>query len=177
VTARRPTALLLAALAVVAIGCGDDEPKIPRADAAELRSALLEAKRRLTPLRCGDLSEDSLPKLEARAAQLPEGDARDSVEEGIEHLRSLVEAECTAREPEEQDTTPDTTEPETTTPDTTEPDTTEPEPEPQPEPEPEPQPEPEPEPDQGDGNDGGGQAAPSGAVRPNGKRGKKKAKG
>jgi cell division septation protein DedD len=177
VTKPRLTALVIAAATVLAAGCGgDDEAKIPRADAAELRAALLEAKRRLAPLRCGDLDEDSLPKLEARAAQLPEGDLRDSVEEGIEHLRSLIEAECAARQEEEPDTTtettePDTTEPETTEPETTEPDTTEPE---TTEPETT-EPQPEPPTDQGDGNDGGGgQPSPSGAIRPQEKKKNKK---
>jgi len=176
VTRLRLTALLLVA-AVAATGCGgDDEPKIPRDDAAELISSLREAKRRLSPLVCGDLNDDSLPKLEAQAQRLPEdSDVRRSVEDGIDHLRTLIEAECTARDEERQDTdtttepdtTPETTEPETTEPETTEPETTEPETTPPPTT--------PPDGDEGDGDNGaGGQPAPSGAVRPQEKRRKKK---
>jgi hypothetical protein len=164
----RVTALLVLAAVPFVAGCGDDdEPKIPRAEAQSLRADLLEAKRRLRPLRCGDLEEDSFPKLEDRIAQLPEGsDVRDTLEEGVDHLRSLVEADCAARREEQEETT--TTDTETTeTETTTEPPTTEPEPptttETQPpttEPEPEPEPEPQPEP----GN--GGQGVPQGAVKP-----------
>ena len=170
-TARRLTALLLAAsFAAGAAGCGgDDEPKIPRADAAELRSALLEAKRRLDPIRCGDLDEDSLPKLEERVAALPEGDVRQSLEDGVEHLRTLIEAECAARE-REPDTSTDTTEEEP--PSTTEeepPSTTEEEPPSTTQPEPPTTQPPTTPPDNGNG----GQSPPNGAVEPQRKREKK----
>ena len=179
-TAARLTALAVAAaLAALAAGCGGDDAEIPRAEAAELRSALLEAKRRLAPLRCGDLSEDSLPKLEERVAALPDGsDVRESLQDGIDHLRDLIEAECTRQEQEREQTTTEeeptttTTEPPTTT--TEPPTTTEEEPPTTTEEEPPPTTPDTDEGANGDGTDGGGQAPPSGAARPGkGKRDKK----
>ena len=175
-TAARLTALAVAA--ALAAGCGGDDAEIPRAEAAELRSALLEAKRRLAPLRCGDLSEDSLPKLEERVAALPDGsDVRESLQDGIDHLRDLIEAECTRQEQEREQTTTEeepttTTEPPTTT--TEPPTTTEEEPPTTTEEEPPPTTPDTDEGANGDGTDGGGQAPPSGAARPGkGKRDKK----
>jgi hypothetical protein len=160
------------ALAVLAAGCGEDEPKIPRQDAADLRSDLLEAKRRLRPLRCDDLETKSFPKLERRAAELPEGsDVRETLEEGLDHLRSLVEADCADRREEKEETT-ETTEPDTTTappettttpPETTAPPTTDTQPT---TPTPPTTPTvPQPDPDDGNG-DGGGQGVPQGTVKP-----------
>jgi hypothetical protein len=178
VTRLRLTALLILAV-LAAAGCGEDEPKIPRDEAAELRAALLEAQRRLDPLRCGDLEQESLPKLEDRVAQLPEdSDVRNTLEDGVDHLRTLIEAECTARDEEEQDTTT-TTEPETTPPETTEPETTEPETTPPETTPPEttpPEETPPPNPGNGDGDQGngsGGRGLPDGSVQPRGKRAKK----
>ena len=158
----------LIALAALAAGCGgDDEPKIPRSDAATLRNDLLEAKRRLRPLRCDDLETKSFPKLERRVAELPEdSDVRDTLEDGLDHLRSLVEAECAARREEREETTtttePETTttEPETTT--TTEPETTTTQPPETTQPPTTQPPETEPEPDPGNG----GQPVPNGSVKP-----------
>ena len=125
----------LVAGGVALAGCGgDDEPQIPRGDASEIVSLLQEVERRMSQERpvCGDVSRD-FPRLEAAVAGLPEdvdGDIRESLDDGVAHLRDLIEAECAElREPEddttdttdsEPETTPDTT-PETTptTPDTT----------------------------------------------------------
>jgi hypothetical protein len=162
------TALLLAATAAIA-GCGDDdEPRIPRSVAADIRAELILAKQRLRPLRCNDLDEESIPDLERQIARLPEdSDVRNTLEEGVDHLRSLVEAECADRREQQEETdTTDTTEPPTTTetttappetttpPETTPPETTPPETTP---------PETTP-PDNDNGN--GGQAVPQGSVKP-----------
>ena len=184
----RTTATVLVALglALVATGCGDDEgPQIPRDQAAELISSLREANRRVRqdPPVCGDLADDSLPKLEEQAANLPEETdegVRETVQDGIDHLRSLIEAECAARQDEPEETTTTTTEEEPPPPTTTEeepppttttpPETTPPETTPPPE-----------TPGNGNGNNGGGnggsgtggQGVPQGSVAPKLKNDKK----
>ena len=132
-TAARLTALILVALglALVAAGCGDDEgPQIPRDEARNILRRLQEADRRLNqdPPVCGDLSEDSIPALEDQVANLPEETdegIKETMRDGIDHLRSLIEAECAARDEEpETDTTTTEEEPTTTTEQEPPPDTT-----------------------------------------------------
>ena len=177
----RLTALVLVALglALVAAGCGEEEgPQIPRDEAAELISRLREADRRVSqdPPVCGDLSEQSLPTLERLVANLPEDTdegIRETLEDGVDHLRSLVEAECAARdeEPEETTTTEETTTEEEPPPETqtTPPETQTTPPETQTTP-----PETDPPPPDNPGNPGGGQGVPEGAVQPKLKRKKDK---
>jgi len=184
-TIARTTALLLMTLglALVAAGCGGEEgPQIPRDEARSIVRRLQEADRRLSqdPPVCNDLSEDTIPALEDQAANLPEetdADVRETVQDGIGHLRSLIEAECAAREEEPEETTTTTTEeeppveeeeeppPDTQTqpPDTQ---TTPPDTQTTPTP-PDTQTTPTPP------DNGGGQGVPEGAVRPKA-RGKKK---
>jgi hypothetical protein len=120
------TAAVVAAIAAALAGCGgDDGPKIPRADARTLVARLQEADRRTDPLRCDDLSEDTIPALEQTADGLPEGDTKDTVVEAIDHLRDLIEADCTAKQNQETDTTDTTTETTETTTETEPPTTTE----------------------------------------------------
>jgi hypothetical protein len=153
-------------VAALAAGCGDDdEPRIPRADAANIRAELLAAKKQLSPLRCDDLDEETFPALERHIAELPkDSDVRDTLEGGLDHLRSLVEADCADRRQQEEETSTSTeeettTEPETTTetettpPSTTQPETTTP-------------PETETTPPTPTPPNNGGQGVPEGAVKP-----------
>jgi hypothetical protein len=153
----------LIAAAVVAgavAGCGDEEPQIPRDQAGDILRRLQEADRRISqdPPVCGDLSDDTIPALEQQVASLPDdvdADIRESLDEGVAHLRDLLEAECADRREEPDTETTDTTdtteetEPPTTTEETEPPTTTE-----ETEPTPEPEPEPQPEPDEGNGSGG-----------------------
>jgi len=160
---RGMTHLALAALVALAVaGCGDEEGKqIPADQAAELQARLGEVKRRLDPLRCGDLREDSLPAIAAQIAALPgdlDGDVRQSLEDGFEELQNLVDSECaepTEPPPTETETTPTT--PEQTAP---EEEPTVPE-EPT---EPEEPPEAPPPQDEGDGGEGNGRGGGSGGT-------------
>ena len=107
---RVATAAALVAVAVPVAGCGkDDGPKIPRQQARTLIARLQEAKRRSSPLRCQDLSQDTIPALQQEADSLPKGKVRDTVVEAIDHLQTLVEAECAAKEQQQQTDTTDTT--------------------------------------------------------------------
>ena len=172
--AARLTALVLVALglALVAAGCGEEEgPQVPRDQAAEIISRLREADRRVSqdPPVCGDLSEQSIPTLERLVANLPEDTdegVTETLQDGIDHLRSLIEAECAARdeEPEETTTTEDTTTTEEEPPpetQTTQPETQTTPPETQTTP-----PETEPTPPDNPENPGGGQGVPEGSVQP-----------
>ncbi|HEX8741524.1 MAG TPA: hypothetical protein VF712_00175 [Thermoleophilaceae bacterium] len=190
-TIARLTALLLAAigLGLVATGCGGEEgPQIPRDEARNIVRRLQEADRRLSqdPPVCGDLSEDTIPALEDQVANLPEETdegVRETMQDGVDHLRSLIEAECAARQEDTEETTSDTTEeepaPDTDSepelPDTdTEPDLPDTEP-----------PDTDTEPPDTDTtptspttpDTGGGQGVPEGAVRPKPGKGKKKGGG
>jgi hypothetical protein len=173
VTAARLTALILVALglALVAAGCGGDEgPQIPRDEARNIVRRLQEADRRLNqdPPVCGDLSEDSIPALEDQVANLPEETdegIKETLRDGVDHLRSLVEAECAARD-EEPDTETTTTEEEPPPETQTQPPETQTQPpETQTTPPTETTPTPPTPPDNpgngnGNGNNGGGQPAP-----------------
>ena len=183
------TALLLVTLglALVAAGCGGDEgPQIPRDEARSIVRRLQEADRRLNqdPPVCNDLSEDTLPALEDQAANLPEETdegVKETVQDGVDHLRSLIEAECAdVREEPEETTTTEEEPPPTTTEEEPPPPTTEEEPPPTTTPEPPPTtttPPTTPDPGNGDGNNGngngsGGQGVPDGTIRPKVKKDK-----
>ena len=118
-------AALVAAIAAIATGCGDEEgAQIPRDDARQIVSRLQEADRRLSqdPPVCGDLSEDTIPALEQRVASLPDDvdkDVRSTLDDGIAHLRDLIEAECAQRKQQPDTETTDTTDTTDTTTDTT----------------------------------------------------------
>jgi hypothetical protein len=118
-------AVLVAAIAAIAAGCGGDEGKqIPRAQAREIVVKLQEADRRLSqePPVCGDLAEQSIPELERLVATLPsdvDKDIRETLDDGVAHLRDQIEAECAERRQQQQDTTTDTTDTTDTTTDTT----------------------------------------------------------
>jgi len=101
-------ALASCLLALSMTGCGgEDGGDIPRNQANALLTLLDEAERRIEPLRCDDLrisDDDGTPTLsdmQAKVNQLPEEvdpDVRDALEEGVEQLRRLAEAECAAQE-------------------------------------------------------------------------------
>ena len=120
--------LIAAAVVAGAIaGCGDEKPQIPSDEAREIVRRLQEADRRISedPPVCGDLSEDTIPALESQVANLPEDvdpDIRETLDEGVSHLRDLLEAECSERREEPDTDTTDETEPPTT--DETQPPTT-----------------------------------------------------
>jgi hypothetical protein len=178
------TALLLVALlALAAAGCGGDDEgaQIPRDQASTLLSRLREADRRINqdPPVCGDLSDDTLPALEDEAANLPEEtdeDVKKTVQDGIDHLRSLIDAECAASREERQQEETTTTEeepPPTTTEEEPPPTTTEQDPPPtQTPPTTPPETPPTTPPDNGNGS--GGQGLPDGSVRPKGRNKKDK---
>ncbi len=123
--------LAVVVVAAAAAGCGDDEgAQIPRDDARDIVRRLQEAQRRFDqdPPVCGDLSEDTIPALERQVADLPEDvdqDVRETLDDGVAHLRDLIEAECAARRDEPEDTDTDTTTTEETTTETEPPTTTE----------------------------------------------------
>jgi hypothetical protein len=156
----RPTALaVLAALALGIAGCGDDEgAQIPRDQAAELIANLQETMRRAPDDRfvCGDLAQENLPQFDQQLAALPEDldeDVRQTLEDGVGHLRGLIEDRCADQQrereqtqPEEPAPAPEETQPEETQPEETQPEETQPE---------ETQPE-----EDGGGQDGGGGGSP-----------------
>jgi hypothetical protein len=118
-------AAFVAAIAAIATGCGDKEgAQIPRNDARQIVSRLQEADRRLSqePPVCGDLSQDTIPALEQQVASLPDDvdkDIRSTLDDGIAHLRDLIETECAQRKQQPDTETTDTTDTTDTTTDTT----------------------------------------------------------
>ena len=130
-----PRQLTIAALAALALaGCGgDDGGDIPKRPSERLRNSLAEVKSALQRDDC-DAAARRLSTVDARVEDLPDDvddDVRQTIEDGVDELRGMVEAECVGR----------------------------PEPEPEPEPE-EPPPDDdggqEPPDDDGNGNGGGG---------------------
>jgi hypothetical protein len=128
VTGSRRIALALAATVALA-GCGDDEgPQISQAQSSQLRAQLQQIKREVASDPC--ISDASLTTLEGQVDALPQDldeDVRQSLEDGVERLRELVDQECADRpeEPEEQQTETEETTPTETTPTETEPPPTE----------------------------------------------------
>ena len=115
----RMTALLLVAAVAAVAGCGgDDEPKIPRQNAEDIIAELKVAKRQAVRPQCSAV-EETIVRIEDHVAELPEdSDVRNTLEDGVDHLRTLVEARCEAREREREETTDTDTDTETTDTDT-----------------------------------------------------------
>ena len=103
-----PTALL-AAVAIVAAGCGGgDEPKgkgIPAESVAALQGRLDEIQRRFddatdeTPNvgACNDIRSDSFKAVATTVSQLPDDvdpEIRDTLEAGLQRLQELTEEGC-----------------------------------------------------------------------------------
>jgi hypothetical protein len=128
VTGSRRIALALAATIALA-GCGDEEgPQISQTQSSQLRGQLQQIKREVASDPC--ISDASLATLEGQVDALPQDldeDVRQSLEDGVERLRELVDQECADRpEPEEEQTeTEEETTPTETTPTETAPPPTE----------------------------------------------------
>jgi outer membrane biosynthesis protein TonB len=162
----------IAALTALAVtGCGGDENGVPRGESDALRNALRQVKRDLEPLDCDQLSDVSVPAVEAQVQNLPDdvdADVRETIEDGVAELRNLVAQECAEANEPETDTQPETTPAPTP----------EPAPPPPPETTPEPPPE-EPPPDEpdeeqpgegnGNGTGNGGASGPGGGSNKRGK--------
>ena len=126
----RRAATTLVLFALVAAGCGSDDEEgepIPAGQAQALLDQLELVEDRSDRGICGG-ANTQVDELEAKVEALPEdvdADVRSALEEGLDHLRDLVNDECDEnREEPETDTTE--TEPEETQPET-EPEETEPE--------------------------------------------------
>jgi hypothetical protein len=129
------TAALIAALSLAA--CGKDEGSpIPAQRAAKLEKLLQQVQAQVDAGSCRTLRDATIPRLESEAARLPRSvgsDVRATIDDGIAHLRQLVDDDCNSRQQptttestttSESTTTPSTTS-ETTTPPTTTDTTTE----------------------------------------------------
>ena len=122
---RTPTALaaLIAGLVLASCG-GDDGEPIPSRDASQLEGLLQDVDRQAEAGACNQLTETTLPRLLREARRLPNSvsaDTRETIEDGVAHLRDLAEEDCAQDRQDEQDTTAteETTQPETTAPTTT----------------------------------------------------------
>ena len=174
---------VLAAMAVA--GCGDEEGnQIPSDQSRALREALGDVKGALREPDCNALRDTLVPAVETQVQNLPDDideDVRQTLQNAIEELRSLVADEC-AEATEPEPTTPETT----PAPAPTEPETTPAPPPTTPEEPEEEEEEEEPPPDevppldggdgQGDGNGSGGTQGPGGGEK-RGKGAKRKGKG
>lgn len=121
---RRAATAGVAALAavVLAVGCGGDDEgsPIPENSARFLLGQLEEFDRRSDPLRCDDIRQGTLPRIEERVAAINDrvdADVRDALEDGVTRLRDLLDEECDRQQEErrrererEEDTETDTTE-------------------------------------------------------------------
>jgi hypothetical protein len=132
--ARSILAVLVAALAVAASGCGDDEKggPIPSDQATEINSLLDQTQRRMDAGNaCGDVKSQTLPRLDAAVNRLPgsvDHNTRTTLNDGVSHLRTLVDRECGTiakqKEKARTETTPTETTPTETTPTETQTETT-----------------------------------------------------
>jgi septal ring factor EnvC (AmiA/AmiB activator) len=119
----RTTQAMAAILAAVALSaCGKDSgAPIPARQAQALIRGLDTAQRQAANGSCGTLLETTLPALEDRARKLNRNvgsDTRETIRDGIAHLRQLATDQCNQAQ-QEQTTTSDTTTSETTTSETT----------------------------------------------------------
>ena len=102
-------------------GSGRPEP-IPADDAAFLIGQIEEVEQRVAAGACDGLRRGTFVRLDRAVGRLPEdvdGDVRQALVDGVDHLEGLAEDECEANRPQEPvDEAPDTTTttpPETTT--------------------------------------------------------------
>jgi hypothetical protein len=118
---RRGLATLLALGAVLPFaGCGRDEGKpIPRNQARLLVIGLTTAQRQADSGSCGTLLKTTIPALEARAQKISTRvgtDVRQTIRDGISHLRDLAQQDCSQPQtPTTTDTTQSTSTPSTST--------------------------------------------------------------
>jgi len=106
---RRALAIIaLVAAAAGFAGCGSSGQKIPPSNAADLIALLQEAKQRSGGKPdCNGLTSGTIPALESGIGGLPANinkDIRDTLKEGVDNLRNLVQAKCS-----QQSTTSSTT--------------------------------------------------------------------
>jgi cell division septation protein DedD len=121
----RRTLATIALLAVAAgfAGCGSSGKKIPSSNATDLIARLNEAKLRSSGKPdCNGLTSDTIPALQAGVAALPpktDKDIRDTLREGIDNLRNLVQAKCSQQTTTSSTTSTTSTSTSTSTPTTT----------------------------------------------------------
>jgi TolA-binding protein len=169
-------ALVLAASAAVAAGCGGDsgpDPSIDNADATTLVTKLEEISANVdvdSPCVAEDRTGDLISDIQALPSSV-DADVRQALDDGANNLQDLLSSECEERTATETTTTEPTTTEETTT-ERTQPTTTE-----RTETEPETTTETQPTPTQpggtnpggnGNGNGGGGGGGASGGIGPGG---------
>ena len=119
-TMRRPS--LLAAFAAFAVlGCGGDPQPIASGTADRLQADLDAVAASIDAERCGP-ARAQLERLRRDAGNVSDtvdGDVRQTLDDGVDHLGDLVEQECEAISSSREEETTSTTEPETTTSTTT----------------------------------------------------------
>jgi hypothetical protein len=116
---RATVAVLAAAIALPAAGCGKDKPKIPQSDARDL-VILMKAVQRQDKKKACDSVSRTIAALQSRVETLPantDPDIRASLRDGVTNLRNLVATDCATvkPKPKETTTTETQTEPSTTT--------------------------------------------------------------
>jgi hypothetical protein len=120
-------AALMAALALAACGKDSGDP-IPAKQAQALLRGLDTAQRQAdSGTSCGTLLNTTIPALEDRATGIRKtvgSDTRETIRDGIAHLRQLATEQCNQKQQEQLPATSDTTTSETTTSDTTTSETT-----------------------------------------------------
>ena len=120
-------AAVCAALALASCGKDEGEP-IPERRAATLERLLQQVQRQSDAGSCTTLIDATIPALEDRAGQLPESigsDTKETITDGVAHLRDLAETDCAEQQQDELPDTPTTESTETQPSTTTEPPTTE----------------------------------------------------
>jgi hypothetical protein len=118
---RRALATLAIAAAGFAVaGCGKDEgDPIPQTQADSLVRSIEQVRRQSDAGSCGTLLRTTLPALEKKAQDLDPSvgsDVKNTITDGIAHLRDLATDQCTneQQQPTTSDTTPSETSSETT---------------------------------------------------------------
>jgi hypothetical protein len=116
VSLRKPTSLLLALAACVAVGCGADEetkPSIPGTAAGDFFKRLdsIEARFKVGDGACRDIPKDQL-LVNDQIAKLPssvDADVRNALQDSFDHLFDLTDEQCDEGKGEQTDTNTDTT--------------------------------------------------------------------
>jgi len=113
-------AVIFAALVLASCGKDEGEP-ISQKRADRLDSLLQQVQRQSDAGSCTTLLDATIPALEKQADALPESvgsDTKETITDGVAHLRDLAETDCAEKQQEELPTTDEsttTTEPSTTT--------------------------------------------------------------
>src|SRR3954462_11412628 len=118
---RTTQAIAAICAALMLASCGKDEGEpISQKRADRLDSLLQQVQRQSDAGSCTTLLEQTIPALEKQADALPESvgsDTKETITDGVAHLRDLAESDCAEKQQEELPDTTDTTtsEPSTTT--------------------------------------------------------------